>query len=76
MINYIEELMPGESFLYNNEYYLVTSDFKSNSKICYNLKNGFVRHFDNSTIISKVKLLTLDSENNIIAIKEDTSEVV
>lgn len=73
-MKYIEELKPGDVFIHNKEYYLLTSDKTSKSRICYSIKDGFVRHFEESTIIDIVKLLTLDEENNIIPIKEDKNE--
>jgi len=74
MINYIEEINPGDAFEYDGQYYIVTSDFTKDSRICYSLSTGFVRHFKNATIINKAKLLTIDPENNIVPIKEDKNE--
>lgn len=76
MINYIEELDPGDAFIYNEEFYVLSADKTSKARICYSLQTGFVRHLNNSTIISKAKLLTLDDNNNIIPIKHDSNETI
>lgn len=69
-MKYLEELSGGDCFEYNNCYYILSKDFKSNGgKMCIGINNGFPKWIDQSTIVSPIELFTLDKENNIIALK-------
>lgn len=71
MTNFIEELDNGDSFLYENNYFVVTSDYKKdNSKLCINLKTGCSRWLKPDVIIEKIPIFYMDKDSNIIAIKE------
>ncbi len=74
-MKYIEELIAGDSFIYNNKYYILTSDFKGNGqKLAYSLDEGFAKWFDATNIVEKISLYTLDNQNNILPIKEQKKE--
>jgi hypothetical protein len=68
-MKYIEELKPGNSFLYKDNYYIITIDFKSdNKRLCYSLKNGQPLWFEPDSIVDDIQLYTIDKENNILPI--------
>ena len=70
-MKYIEELVPGNCFIYNNNYYVLTIDFRSNNKkLCYNLQNGSPIWLSEDTIIDNIQIYTMDDKNNITPIKE------
>jgi hypothetical protein len=72
-MKYIEEINGGDCFEFGNNKYLLTSDFKkSGSKLAYNLTNGLAKWFDAQDIIEICPVYTLDSNNNIVPIKEYT----
>lgn len=72
-MKYIEELSPGECFVYKNIYYIITSDFKSSgSKLCYSLNNGFPTWLSGDSIVDQIQIYTMDEKNTIIPIKETT----
>jgi hypothetical protein len=76
-MKYLEELNPGDSFSYQNQLFLLTSDFKaSGKKLCYSLNNGFANWLSDSTIVEHCPLYILDKDNNTIAVnttpKHDT----
>lgn len=69
-MKYIEEITNGECFVFNNHYYLLTSDFKSNGqRLAYSLYNGSSKWFDSNTIINTEPVYILDKENNVVAIR-------
>lgn len=70
-MKYIEELIPGNSFLYKNQYFIVTSDFKSNQqKLCYNIQSGHAMWFDPDSIVDDIQIYTMDDKNTIIPISK------
>jgi hypothetical protein len=70
---YIEELQPGDVFIYNNIIYLLTVDFNTKLyKLCFNLKDGSPRWMKPSDMVEKINLYTLDKDNNIISIKNQS----
>jgi len=69
-MKYIEELEFGDCFLYKNELFVLTSDFRSDDKHkCVSVKDGNPRWFDNNCVVNIIELYTLDHENNIISVK-------
>lgn len=71
-MNYIEELNPGDTFDYQSNKYILTTDFKkNNSKLAINLASGFFRWFAASDIIDACQVYFIDAENNILPIKQD-----
>lgn len=72
MKKYIEELKPGNTFIYEQIVYVLTVDFKSNSsRLAYSLINGDPRWFMGNTIIDPVALYSLDKDNNIIPLNTE-----
>lgn len=71
-MNYIEELNIGDTFILDNNYYIVTTDFnKKGSKLCVNLKNGSTKWMDPSYIIKKTPVYIIDNDNNIAPLKKE-----
>lgn len=71
MMKYIEELSSGDSFVFDNRNYLLTSDFKKNgSRLSYDLKSGSPKWFEANSVVNIEPIYILDKDNNIIAIKE------
>jgi hypothetical protein len=69
-MKYIEELVSGDCFVYENQYFLLTSDFKKNGKkLCYSLQDGFAKWFENNDIVDHEQMYCLDKDNNVVAIK-------
>jgi hypothetical protein len=69
-MKYLEELSGGDCFEYNNQYYILSKDFRSNGqKMCIGMSDGFQKWMNQNTIVSSIELFTLDKENNIIALK-------
>jgi len=74
-LKYIEELSCGETFKFNDNFWLLTSDFKSNGKkLCYNMQNGNAKWFNGNDMVDFIPLYSLDSDNNIIPIKKYDNE--
>jgi hypothetical protein len=76
-MKYLEELNIGDSFSYQNQLFVLTSDFKSNgNKLCYSLNTGFPTWLSSQTIVEHCPIYTLDKDNNIIPVnttpKHDT----
>lgn len=70
-MKYLEELSHGESFTYENNIFLLTSDFKKDdTKLCYNLSSGFAKWIKSDAIVDICPIYTLNKENNIVPIKE------
>lgn len=70
-MKYIEELVNGDSFTYNKEFFVLTSDFKKdNSRLSFNIKDGSPRWFSATEIVNKTELYFIDENNNIVPIKE------
>jgi hypothetical protein len=69
-MKYLEELSPGDTFLYNNKRYLLTSDFKNNGqRMCCSLEDGFPTWIEANSITEDFAIYYLDPENNISPIK-------
>ena len=70
-MKYLEELCSGDCFSYQENIYLLTADFKSSGqKLCYNLRNGSCRWFEQNLIIEDEQLYILDTNNNFHPVKE------
>ena len=71
-MKYIEELLPGDSFVSDSHNYLLTSDFKKNGcRLSYDLKSGNPKWFEANSVVDVEPIYRLDKGNgNIIAIKE------
>ena len=69
-MKYLEELKSGDCFVYKNQNFLLTSDFKKdNSKLCYSLNDGYAKWMSSQEIVEPLILYTLDKDNNIVAIQ-------
>lgn len=69
-MKYLEELNIGDTFYYQNNMYLLTSDFKANGhRLCYSLNDGSPLWLSNQTIIENLLLYSLDKDNNIFPLK-------
>jgi hypothetical protein len=77
-MKYLEELSSGDSFLYNNNVYVITKDFrikKDNTEFCcINMFDGFVKWIQSNTVVESIVLYYLDNDKNLIAIKEYKDE--
>lgn len=74
-MKYIEELIPGDVFILRGICYLVTCDFKSNgSRLCFCLSEGSPKWFMSDTIVDINPIYYLDTDNNIIPIKESKKD--
>lgn len=68
-MKYIEELVPGSTFIKNNTIFLLTTDYKKDgSKLAYSIENGFPFWLKPSDIVDACPLFKLDSDNNVIPI--------
>jgi|694.fasta_scaffold05897_12 hypothetical protein len=66
-MKYLEELNIGDSFSYQNQVFLLTSDFKANgNKLCYSLNTGFPTWLSSQSIVEHSPIYILDKDNNII----------
>lgn len=69
-MKYLEEISPGDSFRYENNFYILTIDFKRNGdKLCYSLNDGSPKWLESKTVIETDPIFSLDKDNNIIPIK-------
>jgi hypothetical protein len=69
-MKYLEELEPGDSFNWEDKYYIVSSDYKNNGqRDCINLSNGFNKWFKPDEIVEICPIYILDTDNNIISVK-------
>jgi len=76
-MKYIEEANIGDCFIYNDQYFIITTDFKkSGDKLVICLSNGQLHWMNPSTMINIIDLFTIDKENNIIAIKERPKDAI
>jgi hypothetical protein len=69
-MKYVEELVAGDCFSYQNQVFLLTSDFKSNGdRLCYSLLTGFPNWLSSQAIVESCPIYILDQDNNTIPIK-------
>jgi hypothetical protein len=69
-MKYLEELETGECFRLNDSLFLLTCDFKSNgNRLCYSLNQGKPQWVAGNTIVNIDPIYTLNSDNNIVAVK-------
>lgn len=70
-MKYIEELENGDSFVYNQTPFIITTDFdKKRCRLCVDLSSGMHRWFDPDTMVEHNPIFSLDKDSNIIPIKE------
>lgn len=75
MNKYIEELNPGDCFLVEDCIFVLTIDFKKDSRMSINLGNGNPRWIRNNVSVIKTEIYTLDQNNNISPINPQESNV-
>lgn len=77
-MNYlIEELSNGDCFEFHGSKYILTCDFKSNrQKLAIDLSSGSSRWLDTNTIVKKIAIFYMDSENLMVAIKETKKDAI
>lgn len=69
-MKYIEELTIGDAFKIDNEFFLLTSDFKKdNTRLCCNLNNGLFRWIKNDSIVEISPLYVINEQSAIVSIK-------
>ncbi len=69
-MKYIEELNVSDCFIYKDNIFILTSDFKKNgSRLAISLNNGFASWFNFEEIVELTSIFTTDKDNNIIPIK-------
>lgn len=74
-MKYLEELNFGDCFILNDEYFVLTTDFKKNGdKLAVCLSDGSSKWIKPNEMIKNIDIFTLDKENNILAIKERTKD--
>lgn len=70
-IKFLEELNGGDVFIVNNNYFALSMDYKkSGDRMCLCLKTGQFQWLAASTMVDKIPVYSMDTENNLIAIKE------
>lgn len=73
-MKFIEEILGGDVFLLESNYFIVSSDFKKakqgNLRLCISLKDGTSRWLSENILVDPVPIFTIDSGGTIMAIKE------
>lgn len=76
-MKYIEEIKPGDAFLYRSNFFVMTIDKKKNGdSLCYGLKDGSPKWMSPGDMVDISQIFVLDEDNNIVAIKETKKEDV
>ena len=68
---YIEELSGGDCFFIKDDYFVVTSDFRTNKKLCINLKDGNIRWLKFDMAVEIISIYTIDDSSNFMPIKQE-----
>jgi hypothetical protein len=69
-MKYIEELKSGDTFSFNDQFFLLSSDFKKDGKrSAISFENGFAQWFRSDEIVNETPIFYLDENNNTIPIK-------
>lgn len=72
-VKYLEEIETGQSITFEDNNYIVTSDYKRNgSRLCVNLRTGFSKWIASNDIVGVCPIYILDENNNISPIKPDS----
>lgn len=70
-IKFLEELKGGDVFVIGNNYFALSMDYKKNGdRMSLCLRSGQFQWLAGNTMVDKVPIYTMDTENNLIAIKE------
>jgi hypothetical protein len=74
-MKYLEELNNGDKFIYNNNCYLITSDYKNYKediqRLCIDMHRGNTLWLMNNTIIEQIFVFYQNKENILIEIKNE-----
>lgn len=74
-MKYLEELHNGDKFIYNNNCYLITSDYKNHKediqRLCINMHSGSPLWLINNTIVEQIFVFYQNKENTLIEIKNE-----
>jgi hypothetical protein len=78
-MKYLEELNSGDLFLWNNDKFILTTDFKKSKedkskKMAINIHNGFIQWIIEDAIVEDLDLYYRDKDANIVALKERKNE--
>lgn len=69
-MNYLEDTEKGSCVKIAEEYFVVTSDFKSNgNRLLISLSDGSARWFGQSVMADIIEVFTFDKDTNILPIK-------
>ena len=64
-MKYIEEIPPGNCFIFSECYFVATSDFKNNNKrLCINLQTGQPRWLEFDKSVKDISIYTIDDNGN------------
>ena len=70
-MKYIEELQNGETFVFDKENFVITSDFKANgNRLAYSLKNGHPKWMNSDCSVKIEPIYVLDEQQNISPVFE------
>lgn len=68
-MKYIEELIPGSTFVRDDKLFLLTTDYKKDgSKLAFSLNGGQPIWMKASEIVDICPIFRLDKDNNVIPI--------
>lgn len=74
-MKYIEEIKPGDIFIWKGSRYILSADYKNytnnrtrHMSVC--IKNGTIKWFCSNEIIEPVELYYRDKDGNILLVKE------
>lgn len=70
-MKYIEELIPGDCFSFNGSIYIVTTDFKRDSRSTIDLKTGQPKWILFDKTVEKVSIYALDDDTNFYPINPE-----
>jgi hypothetical protein len=74
-MNYIEELIAGQTFNKDGHIFILTTDYKKDgSKLAVSMENGSMRWLKPNDIISLAPIFTQDENNNVIPIVSTVSQ--
>jgi len=69
-MKYLEEIATGDSVSFEDNIYIITSDYKRNGdRLCVNLKTGFSKWLAPNAVVDVCPIYVLDEDNNIVAVK-------
>lgn len=73
-MKFLEDLSSGDCFKLEDNFYIVTSDFKlgkhAQSRSCVSLKDGTFRWISSNSMVETIPIVSIDQNSNIIPVKE------